>query len=164
MTEAMQENRIKALFWFPVALFPVCNLASMLLTEADNDISITWVFGAVAEELFFRGFLLKTILLPRIKPKHAIVLISLLFAAMHLLNLRSGTTFPAILPQIFFAFCFSIWAGAVVWRKGSILIPMLAHVLLNLTAVTEGMLIPLAVSVIVLADGILLLKGSENEQ
>ena len=51
-----------------------------------------------------------------------------------------------------------MWAGAVVWRKGSILVPLLAHVLLNATAVEEGTILQLIVSVVVLVDGILLMR------
>jgi len=154
----------KVLYWLPLCILPTSNILISLIMKQPMTPALPYILGAVAEELFFRWFLLKTILLPRMKPVIAILLVSVLFAGMHLLNLRTGAGIGNTLVQMLFAFCFSIWAGAVVWRKGNILIPMLAHVLLNLTAVTEGMLIPLAVSVIVLADGILLLKGSENEQ
>jgi len=156
----------RILTWIPVVLLPVSNLALIFLTGVEHDVTsvIPWIIGAVAEEMFFRLFLLKTIFRPRMKPALAIFLVSVLFAAMHLLNLRNEIPLPTVLAQMFCAFCFSTWAGAVVWRKGSILIPMLAHVLLNLTAMTEGTLIPLLVSAMVLADGILLMKGNENEQ
>ena len=39
------------------------------------------------------------------------------------------------------------------------MIPLLAHVLLNATAVTEGSLIPVLASAVVLVDGILLMKA-----
>ena len=122
------------------------------------------MIAAIAEELFFRLFLLKTVLLPRVKPGAAVVLTAVVFAAMHLLNLRNGTPPAAVLPQILCAFCFSVWAGAVVWRKGSIRIPLLAHVLLNLTAVTEGTLPLTAASLIVLGAGILLMRGDGPER
>ena len=150
----------RVLVWLPVILLPTGNLLMLLFAPFSFSprILLFSLVGAVAEELFFRGFLLKTIFLPRIKPVLAIILVSALFAAMHLINLRNGTPFPAILPQMLCAFCFSTWAGAVVWRKDSVFIPLLAHVLLNLTAVTEGTLLPLIMSAIVLADGILLMK------
>lgn len=156
----------RILVWFPVFLFPAGNLLMLLFAPFSFSprILLFSMIGAVAEELFFRGTLLKTIFLPSLKPALAIFLVSVLFAAMHLLNLRNEIPLPTVLAQMFCAFCFSTWAGAVVWRKGSILIPMLAHVLLNLTAMTEGTLIPLLVSAMVLADGILLMKGNENEQ
>lgn len=151
--------------WLPVMLLPTSNIVLTILSGADYDAHnvVLWVAGAVAEELFFRWFLLHRIFLRKLKPTHAILLVSILFAGMHLWNLTHAV-YLAILSQMLFAFSFSIWAGAVLWRKGSILIPLLAHVLLNLTAVTEGTLIPMLVSAVVLADGILLLKGNENEQ
>jgi len=153
------------LLLLPIVLLPLSNLIPAFGIKGFNIEEIMpSLVGAITEEVFFRWLLLKTILLPHIKSKPAIFYVSILFASMHLFNLRNGMPFPNLLIQMLCAFCFSIWAGAVVWRKGSILIPILAHVLLNLTAVTEGTLIPLAVSVVVLADGILLMKGNENEQ
>ncbi len=154
----------RVLVWLPVILLPAGNLL-MLLFEPfsfSSRILLFSLIGAVAEELFFRWLLLRQILLPRMKPVLAILIVSVLFAAMHLLNLRTGTPFPTILPQMFCAFCFSMWAGAVVWMKGSILIPLLAHAMMNAMAVTEGLLLPLAVSVVVLVDGILLMKAEAD--
>ncbi len=152
------KNRI--LYWLPVILLPAGNLLMLLFLPADFNprTLLLSLIGAIAEELFFRLFLLKTLLFPCIKPRAAVLLTAIIFAAMHLLNLLNGSPLPAVFPQMFCAFCFSIWAGAVVWRKDSVLIPLLAHVLLNLTAVTEGTKLPLLVSAVVLADGILQMK------
>ena len=154
------------LYWLPVFMLPAGNILALFFGPITFDprIFLFSLIGAVAEELFFRWQLLGQIFLPRIKPVLAVLLVSVLFAAMHLFNLRNGSPLPAILPQMFCAFCFSIWAGAVVWRKGSILIPLLAHVLLNATAVTEGTLIPVLAGMLLLADGILLMKGNGYEQ
>ena len=152
------KNRI--LYWLPVILLPAGNLL-MLFFAPMAFIPRTLLFsliGAMTEELFFRGLLLREILLPRMKPILAIMLASIFFAAMHLLNLWNGTLLPAILPQMFCAFGFSIWAGAVVWKTNRVMLPLLAHVLLNLTAVTDGTILSLIVSVVVLVDGILLMK------
>lgn len=58
----------------------------------------------------------------------------------------------AELMQIVFAF--SIWAGAVTW-KGTWLIPLLEHVLVNATAGEENLCVTGIVSGIVLIDGVL---------
>ncbi len=160
----MMKEKRWFLYWIPVILLPAWNILMLIFLPIsfDSRTLLLSLIGAVAEELVFRWFLLPRFFLPCMKPTHAILLVSVLFAAMHLLNLQTGTPFPAILPQMFCAFCFSIWAGAVVWRKNSILIPLLAHVLLNATAVTEGLLLPLAVSVVVLVDGILLMKAEAD--
>ena len=157
---------VQFLIWAPVLLLPLSNLLSSggIVPAADYTLTQTsvWVIGAIAEELFYRFFLLQKLLLERAKlrPRFSILLISLLFAGMHLFNLRSGMTVSLVLIQAFFAFCFSIWAGAVVWRTRSVMIPLLAHVLMNLTAVDGGGLyIPLTASLVTLVIGILLIKN-----
>ncbi len=148
------------LIFIPVILLPAGNLLMLYFAPITFNLRtfLLSIVGAIAEELFFRGFLLKTLLLPRIKPGLAIILVSLLFALFHLLNILNGTSLTTIFPQLLCAFCFSIWAGAVVCRKNSILIPLIAHVLLNLTAITEGTLFPMIISIVVLIEGILLIK------
>ena len=154
---------VQFLIWAPVLLLPLANLIPAVLSGAQYDFSqaLIWVVGAVAEELFYRFFLLQKLLLERteLRPRIAIVLVSILFAAMHLFNLRSGLPASLVLVQAVCAFCFSVWAGAVVCRRRSVLIPLLAHMLMNLTAVeSTGVLIPMAAGIVVLLDGILLIK------
>ena len=154
---------VQLLIWAPVLLLPLANLIPAIVSGVNYDFSqsLVWVFGAVAEELFYRFFLLRKLLLERseLKPGLAVLLISLLFAGMHLFNLRSGMPVSLVLLQAFCAFCFSLWAGAVVWRTRSVMIPLLAHVLMNLTAFESiGLYIPFAASLLTLVIGILLIK------
>ena len=154
---------VQLLIWAPVLLLPLANLIPAIVSGVNYDFSqsLVWVFGAVAEELFYRFFLLRKLLLERseLKPGLAVLLISLLFAGMHLFNLRSGMPVSLVLLQAFCAFCFSLWAGAVVWRTRSVMIPLLAHVLMNLTASeSSGLYIPFAASLLTLVIGILLIK------
>lgn len=147
----------KILCWFPVALLALCNILVSVFVHQPLQVSLAYIIGALAEELFFRFLLLKTILLPRIKPTLAIVIVSVIFAGMHLFNLRAGQPTDLTLLQMGCAFAFGMWAGAVTW-KSTWLIPLFAHVLLNLTTVDGGGCIILAVTVVVLVDGILLMK------
>ena len=154
---------VQFLIWAPVVLLPLSNLLSAVNSGVSFDFSQTalWVLGAVAEELFYRFFLLKKLLLERsgMKGANAVFLVAVLFAAMHLFNLRTGAGLFPVLAQAFCAFCFSVWAGTVVWKKQSLTVPLLAHALLNLTAFEGGaVLIPLAVSIVLLIDGIILQK------
>ena len=154
---------VQLLIWAPVVLLPLSNLLSAVNSGVSFDFSQTalWVLGAVAEELFYRFFLLKKLLLDRsgMKGANAVFLVAVLFAAMHLFNLRTGAGLFPVLAQAFCAFCFSVWAGTVVWKKQSLTVPLLAHALLNLTAFEGGaVLIPLAVSIVLLIDGIILQK------
>ena len=167
--------------WFSVLLFPLANLITAAVTGASVvtaylmpspmfpflPAAVVFILGAVAEELFYRWFLLKKVYFQttKLKPILSILIVSVLFAAMHLWNLQ---TFPsAILPvlvQVFSAFCFSIWAGAVVWRTERILIPLIAHVLLNATAAdAEIAWVSVLVSIAVLADGVVLLEGEKTQ-
>ena len=154
---------VQLLIWAPVLLLPLANLIPAIVSGVNYDFSqsLVWVFGAVAEELFYRFFLLRKLLLERseLKPGLAVLLISLLFAGMHLFNLRSGMPVSLVLLQAFCAFCFSLWAGAVVWRTRSVMIPLLAHVLMNLTAFeSSDLYISFAASLLTLVIGILLIK------
>ena len=154
---------VQLLIWAPVLLLPLANLIQAIVSGVNYDFSqsLVWVLGAVAEELFYRFFLLRKLLLERseLKPGLAVLLISLLFAGMHLFNLRSGMPVSLVLLQAFCAFCFSIWAGAVVWRTRSVMIPLLAHVLMNLTAFeSSDLYISFAASLLTLVIGILLIK------
>ena len=162
----MKNNtKLQLLIWTPVLLLPLSNLfSSWFVPAADFNMTQTsvWVIGAIAEELFYRFFLLQKLLLERskLRPPVSVLLISLLFAGMHLFNLRSGMPVSAVLMQAVCAFCFSVWAGAAVWRTRSVMIPLLAHVLMNLTAVDGGGLyIPLTASLVTLVIGILLIKN-----
>lgn len=159
----MYEIKLKErlLIWFPVAFLPLSNLIAAWATHRALTLSPVWILGAVAEELFYRFFLLKTIFLPRMRPVSAILLVSILFAGMHLFNLRIGQPVDVTLVQIFGAFCFSIWAGAVTWRF-TWLIPLVAHVLMNATAGAELMWAQVLVSAAVLADGLFLMKGEKT--
>ena len=123
--------------------------------------AVIWILGAIAEELFYRFFLLRTVFLRKISPVPAILLTSVFFAGMHIFNLRTGQPVDVTLVQVFEAFCLSIWAGAVTW-KSTWLIPLLAHVLTNATAGAGSevmcLWVSLLVSVVVLVDGLLLMK------
>ncbi len=154
---------VQLLIWIPAFLLPLSNLlSSRFVPAAEYNLAQTsvWVIGAVAEELFYRFFLLQKLLLRRseLRPRVSIMLVSILFAAMHLFNLRSGMAGSLVLMQAGCAFCFSVWAGTVVWKTRSVMIPLLSHVLMNLTAFEGGgAFLPLAASLITLLDGLILM-------
>lgn len=152
------------LIWFPVVLLPFGNILAALLCAWSLEWRL-WILslvGAVAEEVFFRWLLLKRVLLSRVRPIISVILVSFLFSACHLLNLAHSTLLT-VLVQLFAAFCFSVWAGAVVWKTERIAIPLIAHLLVNATAVAECAWISLPASAIVLADGALLLRAAYRE-
>lgn len=126
----------KLLCALPAAMLPVCNLLLAALTRQAPEPSWKYLCAAILEELFFRWLLLKIWLFreKRLPQTWAVVLVSFLFAGMHLFNPQP---LPAALVQASCAWCFGLWAGAAVLR-GSVLFPLAAHVLLNLTAVEIG--------------------------
>ena len=152
----------KIFIWFPVIMLPLSNIILAISSDGTYVLSIAWIFGATAEELFFRFFLLRQILFRTMKSVSSILLVSILFAGMHLFNLRTGQPVDVTLLQMFAAFCFSIWAGAVTW-KTTWLIPLIAHILMNATAEAEVMCVQVLVSVAVLVDGMFLMRGENND-
>ena len=166
------------LFFLPILLLPLANLITAAVTGASVFEPYTtpsplfpflpsaavFILGAVAEELFYRWFLLKKVFLQttKLKPILSIPIVSVLFALMHLWNLQASPAILPVLVQVFSAFCFSVWAGAVVWRTDRICIPLIAHVLLNATAgAAEIAWVSALVSIDVLADGVVLWKAKD---
>ena len=164
--------------WFPVLLLPLANLITAAVMGTSVAVAymmpstllpllpsaVVFILGAVTEELFYRWFLLKKVFFEttKLKPILSILIVSALFAAMHLWNLQTSPANLPVLLQVFFAFCFSVWAGAAVWRTDRILIPLIAHVLLNATAAdAEIAWVSVLVSIAVLADGIWLMRGEK---
>jgi len=130
------KRMVRLCCWGPLFLLPISNL--VLAGVRRLPVTVSWLplIGATGEELFFRWFLLKIWLFreKRLPQAWAVVLVSFLFAGMHLLNPQP---LPAALMQAACAWCFGLWAGAAALR-GSVLFPLAAHVLLNLTAVEVG--------------------------
>lgn len=167
------------LFFLPVILLPLANLITAAFTGASVvaahtspsplipslSVALVFILGAVLEELFYRWFFLKKLLFQakKLKPILSILIVSVLFAGMHLWNLQTSQTALSVLLQVFSAFCFSVWAGAVVWWTDRIWIPLIAHVLLNATAGdVEIAWISMLISIAVLADGVALLKRANE--
>ena len=154
-------RRQKILVWLPVIMLPLSNILVSFITHTPVFPAIAWILGAIVEELFFRFFLLRQIFFRTMKPTLAIILTSILFASMHLFNLRTGQPIDQTLLQMGCAFAYGIWAGAVTW-KSTFLISLLAHVLMNATAGAEIMWVSLAVIAVVLVDGVILMKGENS--
>ena len=147
----------------PVLLLPLANVILLMCLGADYTIkdTLVWALFAAAEEVFFRYLLLTRLLLPRFEPVPSVLAVSLLFAFLHLANLFAGQPTGETLVQCFCAFAFALWAGAATY-KATFVIPLLAHVLLNLTAFKESVPVSLAVSAVVLMCGAVLLRTEKN--
>lgn len=98
--------------------------------------NVGWlIVAAVAEEIFFRGFLLSEfqeyISWSR---KKSVVSVSLLFAIFHLFNLWNGTGLTYVLVQSFFAFGASVILCWIYYTQGGLIACIVIHGLVNLTS------------------------------
>jgi membrane protease YdiL (CAAX protease family) len=91
------------------------------------------IAGPVTEEMIFRGFLYRGWADTRFGVIPAILVISALFALLHV-------QYDWL--DIFFVFCDGLLLGWVRWRSGSTLLAILLHVVINLWA-----MIPIAAGV-----------------
>jgi len=80
-----------------------------------------------AEELYFRGFILNT--LKAKGTQFSIVMSSVIFGFVHLINIASGAGIAETVLQIFFAFFFGFVCAEILIITGSILPIMLWHAL-----------------------------------
>ncbi|MCS7207781.1 MAG: CPBP family intramembrane metalloprotease [Dehalococcoidia bacterium] len=89
-------------------------------------VGVVVLLAPLAEEIFFRGFLL-TALTPRFTRGGALVVSSLVFAVLH------GA--PGLMVPVFFA---GLVLGVLFLRSGSLLPPLMAHALQNALAYAFG--------------------------
>ncbi|MEQ1892426.1 MAG: CPBP family intramembrane glutamic endopeptidase [Planctomycetota bacterium] len=93
-------------------------------SEGSRGASVAWVLlialgPGFAEELFYRGFLLRGLLL-RWGPPASILTSGLLFAAVHGELVWATAIFPL-----------GVWLGVVAWRTGSMRLTFVLHALVN---------------------------------
>ena len=95
---------------------------------------LSFLFSPLLEEILFRGLVMKE--LSALSPLAvANILTSLLFAAVHLPYwLSHGGYTPTMAANVFGVFLFSLLAGWVFAKSGSIWPPTLAHVLNNIVS------------------------------
>lgn len=119
----------------PLYILPLFQFVAHGLADAEWDVLVLLLSGAVMEEIFFRGFLLHW-LSPRSRFT-SILATSLFFALFHGVNLFAGLARSYVLLQMLCAFCVSIAFCAVSLSDG--LLPcMTAHCLINLTGAGDA--------------------------
>ncbi len=127
---------------FPLALLPLVNLqigAARGMGETTIEILGLALFGAVAEELFFRSFL-QNYLRGKCGGREILsaLFVNILFAASHALNLFSYATPLYAVVQIFCAFGVGFSLSAIYARTGKIGICIFIHIFVNLTGIFVG--------------------------
>lgn len=123
---------VPPVFSFMLLLLPVCNL----LTAGGFSIGLPNILlmmsVCAAEEICFRGFLLRHLIRYGVLP--AVFISSGAFALFHLVNLLGGSSPAYICMQVLCAFTVGICYSAVAIRSGSLLPGFFAHFLTNITA------------------------------
>lgn len=122
-------------YMIPLVIICLVNIPYFFLegSRQDNTILYAVAAGCIAgiyEELLFRSFLFQ-IFADDDGQKIAIIMTSIIFGAMHLMNLGSDLLYCTILQVIYSAFVGLIFA-VVRSRTGSILLPVIVHSVLDL--------------------------------
>lgn len=126
---AIQKNVSKQLFyWIPLIIMELLPL----LSGFDNKLNIVGISGTLLyaigvgldEEIYFRGILVN--ILKKLGNKKALIISSLIFAVVHVVNIIGGDPVLVIV-QIVYAFCFGFVAAEILIISKSILPCMLWH-------------------------------------
>ena len=129
-------------------LFPMVNLCLTFWeynsgnTTVNIDVSLfseeaaLLVFVAVAEELFFRGLLLRELIFGyKYKPITSAVFVSALFGIMHIFNVFSYASFYYAILQGFCAFAVGFDLSAIYCKFKSVAPCIAVHALINVTSI-----------------------------
>ena len=151
--------------FLPLAALPVCNLLAGGFRFPDAAEVLIMLSASVAEELFFRGYLLS--FLRRKGDLFAIPAASILFALFHFVNWQGPADSVYVLMQVLTGFSVGICYCCIAVRFGSILPCMAAHFLTNITGSgsIEGVvhLWGLAACIVInLCYGILLFRSAKQ--
>lgn len=115
----------------PLGVFPLYNLVTGEQGVVTGAFLLQMLCAALTEELFFRGFLLS--FLKKQGTLFSIFLTSILFAAMHSVNLLEGADGAYVGMQMLCAWLVSLCYCAVTLRFDSLLPCIGAHFLTNIT-------------------------------
>ena len=131
---------------------------------------LAMIATGITEELLFRGFLFRA--MSRRNPRAAVILVSVLFGAGHLMNLFNGSGMTPLenICQVFYAVAVGFLFVAVLIRSGSLIPCMIAHAAFNALSVFannpmhEKYQIPIALSLcaISLASGVYYLRSEKK--
>lgn len=122
----------KYLFFLPLGALPVYNVLTGSGWELSFSLAALMLCASIAEELFFRGFLLRILL--KWSRAGGIVVSGAVFALAHFVNLIQGADLSYVLMQTLCAFSAGIGFAAVTAASGSVLPCIAAHFLINISA------------------------------
>ena len=117
--------------FLPLLLLPVCNLP--LVTSPPPTVVLLMVCVSVAEELLFRGVLLR--FFQKRGNFQSILITAVIFALFHGVNLIYSDSLIPVLLQILCAAGAGFLYGAITLKCDSILPAMAGHILTNVTGI-----------------------------
>lgn len=133
LKEIKIDNYKRYLWFLPIIAIEIIPLFFGLKSGFKLSVVIIYLLFTIsvglAEELYFRGIIARVL-----KQKGlftVIILTSLLFSAGHLFNLLAGAKLMDTLLQILFAFVFGAVAVQISISTGSIIIPIIWHIIHN---------------------------------
>lgn len=124
-------RHIRIFRFLPLLMLPVCNLLIADILSPSLPTFVLMLAVCAAEELFFRGFLLRFLM--RYGAIPAVLLSSVVFAMFHLVNPTAGSALYTW-AQVLCAFAAGICFAAATVLSGSLLPGFVAHFLSNITA------------------------------
>ena len=129
-------------------LFPMVNLSLTFLEYNCGNTTVNvetflllkevalLIFVAIAEELFFRGLLLRELIFGyKYKPLKAAILVSALFGVLHIINIFSYASVTYAIIQSLCAFSVSFDLSAIYCKFRSVIPCIVIHALINITSV-----------------------------
>lgn len=128
-------------------LLPLFPLAVLAVIAAVTDFSWSVVFliplidallVSIAEEGLFRGIILGGTA-KHIKPLYALLLSSLLFSALHLLNLLGGLAPAEVASQLLSTFVMGLFLGAVYLYTRNLYLPIIFHFVWDYIFLADGL-------------------------
>ena len=137
--------------WPSLLLLPLANMGLFFFLSgntasfANNDVFtivkqiVLLMFVAVAEELFFRGLLLRELIFGfQVKPRLSGTIVSAIFGVLHLMNVFSYANLTYAIVQGLCAFAVGFDLAAIYYRFKSVVPCILVHALINITSIGLG--------------------------
>ena len=110
----------------------IANIETFLLLKE----AALLIFVACAEELFFRGLLLRELIFEyKYKPIKAAILVSVLFGVLHIMNIFSYASVTYAIIQSLCAFSVSFDLSAIYCKFRSVIPCIVIHALINITSI-----------------------------
>ncbi|TYC50538.1 CPBP family intramembrane metalloprotease [Weissella muntiaci] len=143
-------NKSQVLRSFPLFLFTLVPMVTDLLFSSQNRMNFpefskalpSAIFAGVSEELILRGIILVALINlfrdRRYSNLISINLSSMVFALLHLLNLfSSSSSFTMTVGQVIYAYMLGVFLSVLFISSGSLLMPIISHILIDSTAFLE---------------------------